>query len=337
MRSHPRFHYWHGPSAFAVALAVVFSQGPCARAADPTELKVGVSDAADSVLALYMAQAGGFYAAQGLKVDIRSQGGGSRGTEELAAGHLDVMHVGLSSVIKLNRAGSDLRLIASLANTNRLSLFVAPGVTSPADLKGGVVAVSTFGSESDTTATLALQRLGLTRDDVVVKEYSVGASRLAALKSGEVKATTISEPGATLAREQGLKPMVDLLAEHVPWIFSALVVKRSDLQVRRALLKTFLKATIEGAYLGLTDANLAKQVLTKEVRITDPRFLEIGYDEYKMQTPPTLEPSRQGADNILAQLPGGSSKLDDYIDRSLLDELDREGFFTEIQHKYGTR
>jgi hypothetical protein len=33
--------------------------------------------------------------------------------------------------------------------------------------------------------------------------------------------------------------------------------------------------------------------------------------------------------------PGRSSKLDDYIDRSLVDELDRKGFFTEIQRKYG--
>jgi hypothetical protein len=29
--------------------------------------------------------------------------------------------------------------------------------------------------------------------------------------------------------------------------------------------------------------------------------------------------------------------LEDYIDRSLLDELDREGFFTEIRRKYGMR
>ena len=87
-------------------------------------------------------------------------GGGSRGAEELAAGRLDVMHVGLSSVVKLNREGKDLRLIASLANLVRFSFFAAPGVTSAADVKGGVVAVSTFGSESDTTVTLALQRLG---------------------------------------------------------------------------------------------------------------------------------------------------------------------------------
>ena len=39
-----------------------------------------------------------------------------------------------------------------------------------ADLKGGVIGVSTFGSESDSTVTLALARLGLTRSDVTLKE-----------------------------------------------------------------------------------------------------------------------------------------------------------------------
>ena len=50
-----------------------------------------------------MAQAAGFYAAQGLKVDIINMNGGSRGAQALQAGQLDVMHVGLSSVIRVNR------------------------------------------------------------------------------------------------------------------------------------------------------------------------------------------------------------------------------------------
>jgi NitT/TauT family transport system substrate-binding protein len=306
-------------------------------AAELTEMKVGASDAGNTVLALFMAQAGGAYAAQGLKVDIQIMGGGSRGAEELAAGRLDVMHVGLSSVVKLNREGKDLRLVASLANLVRFSFFAAPGVTSGADVKGGVVAVSTFGSESDTTVTLALQRLGLTRNDVILKEYSANASRLAAIRSGEAKGTTLSEPTATAAREQGLKALVDLVAEQVPWVFSALVVKHGDLTGRRDLLKRFLKATIDGAFLGLTDEKFGKEVLAREVKITDPKILAISYDEYKKQTPPTLEPSPQGAENILAQFPGGSSKVEDYIDTSLLDELNKEGFFAEMQKKYGKR
>ncbi len=44
-----------------------------------TPFKVGMSDAVNTVLPLWMAQAGGFFAAQGLKVELINMGGGSRG------------------------------------------------------------------------------------------------------------------------------------------------------------------------------------------------------------------------------------------------------------------
>src|SRR6266567_4278848 len=103
--------------------------------------------------------------------------GGSRGATALQDRRLDAMHVGLSSVIRLNRAGGDLRLIGSLSNVIRFTFFSAPGVKAAADLKGGVVGVSTFGSESDSTVTLAMQRLGMNRSDITVKEQGGGPAR----------------------------------------------------------------------------------------------------------------------------------------------------------------
>ena len=150
-----------------------------------------------------MARAAGLYCAQGLNVDIINMNGGSKGAEELQAGRIDVMHVGLSSVVRVNQAGGDLRTIGSLSNVIRFTFFSAPGVKTAADLKGGVVGVSTFGSESDSTVTLALQKLGLTRDDVTIKEYGGGMKRLEAVKSGEIKATAINEPLSSLARAAG--------------------------------------------------------------------------------------------------------------------------------------
>ena len=48
-------------------------------------------------------------------------------------------------------------------------------------------------------------------------------------------------------------------------------------------------------------------------------------------------PSRAGAENILAQFPGGSSRPDDYVDTGILDELAKAGFFAQMQRKYGKR
>ena len=178
--------------------------------------RAGISDPVNTVLAWYMARAAGFFAAQGLEVDIVNMQGGSRGAAELQAGRLDAMHVGLSSVIRVNRAGGDIRSVASLSNVIRFTFFSAPGVKSASDLKGGVIGVGTFGSESDATVTLAMQRLRLTRDDVVLKEYGGGMRRLEAVKSGEIKATPINEPIASLARAQGANVLVDLVPEESP-------------------------------------------------------------------------------------------------------------------------
>src|ERR1700689_44508 len=160
---------------------------PAQQSGPTMQFKAGISDAVNTVLAWSMARAAGLYTAQGLNVDIINMNGGSKGAEELQAGRIDVMHVGLSSVVKVNQAGGDLRTIASLSNVIRFTFFAAPGVTSAADLKGGVVGVSTFGSESDSTVTLALQKLGMTRGDVTLKEYGGGPRRLPRGKTGEIK------------------------------------------------------------------------------------------------------------------------------------------------------
>jgi NitT/TauT family transport system substrate-binding protein len=260
--------------------------------------------------------------------------GGSRGAAELQAGRLDVMHVGLSSVIRVNRSGGDIRTIGSLSNVIRFTFFAAPGVKTAADLKGGVIGVSTFGSESDSTVTLALARLGLTRSDVTLKEYGGGMRRLEAVKSGEIKATPINEPIASLARGQGVGVLVDLVPEQIPWVFSSIVVRRADIAGRPDVLTRFLKGTIEGNYLALTDEKRAKEVLAKELKITDPKILDITYNDFKAQSPSNLEISRPGAENILAQFPGGSQKVEDYVDAGLLEKLRSDGHFTAMAQKY---
>ena len=296
--------------------------------------RAGISDPVNTVLAWYVARDAGFYAAQGLEVEIVNMNGGSRGAAELQAGRLDAMHVGLSSVIKVNRAGGDIRTIGSLSNVIRFTFFSAPAVRTAADLKGGVIGVSTFGSESDSTVTLGLAQLGLSRDDVTLKEYGGGMRRLAAVQSGEIAATPINEPIASLARGQGVNVLVDLVPAQIPWVFSSIVVRRRDIAQRQDVLLRFLKATIEGNYLALTDAARAREVLARELKIVDAGIVEITYADFKAQSPANLEISVPGAKNILAQLSGRSGQVTDYVDTSLLEALGNEGFFAAMARKY---
>jgi len=324
------------PAALAIAVGTVLCAG-LAPALAQTPFRAGISDPVNTVLAWWMAENARFYKAQGLDVRVTDMQGGSRGAQALQEGTLEVMHVGLSSVMRINRAGGDIRLIGSLSNVIRFTFFSAPGVKTAADLKGGAIGVSTFGSESDSTVTLAMQRLGMSRSDITVKEQGGGPARLAAVKSGEIKATALNEPFNTIAREQGVNVLVDLAAEQIPWVFSGIVVRRASLTSERDRLKRFLKATIEGNYLALTDEARAKATLAKELHNTTPRTIDIAYADFKAQSPINIEPSMKGAENIMALFPGGSQKVEDYIDVSLLAEIKREGFITAMEQKYKTR
>jgi ABC-type nitrate/sulfonate/bicarbonate transport system substrate-binding protein len=111
-----------------LAALAMMAMPAAVRGAEPTAVTVGISEAVNTVLAFWMAEDAGFFRDQRLKVRILNMNGGSRGAQELQAGRLDIMHVGLSSVVRVDRGGGDLRLVASLSNVIRSTLFAAPGV-----------------------------------------------------------------------------------------------------------------------------------------------------------------------------------------------------------------
>jgi ABC-type nitrate/sulfonate/bicarbonate transport system substrate-binding protein len=154
------------------------------------------------------------------------------------------------------------------------------------------------------------------------------------VKKGEIKATAINEPISSLAREQGVNVLVDLVPDQIPWLFSGIVVRKDDIGARRDLLTRFLKASIEGNDIALSDAKRAKEVLARELKISSAKVLDITYDDFKQQSPQNLEPSVPGAQNILKQFPNVSQKVGDYIDTSLLDALKKDGFLAAMEEKY---
>jgi ABC-type nitrate/sulfonate/bicarbonate transport system substrate-binding protein len=322
----------------AIALTVLSLGGFRVSAAELVPFRVGIAAPANTFLAIWMAQAAGLYAARGLQVAVVPMVGGSQSGPALRSGRIQLMHIGMSSVVRANASGrGDLRCIGSLANVIRSTMFTAPNVKTAADLKGGIVGISSEGSESDSTTTLALRRLGLARDDVIIKE--IGVDRLPFVRDGRVAATTLGEPSRSEALAAGLNPIFDFYGQRIPWLYSGLTVDRGYLKDHRDVLVSFLKATIEGNYLAYTDEGRGKDVLAKELKIGDAKILDISYSNFKDATPLDAEIDSAGAENVLATAaPANASRdLADYIDTSLSEGLRAEGFFDAMRKKYGVK
>jgi NitT/TauT family transport system substrate-binding protein len=333
---------WPGLCAASFALLLLSAGWTQMKAAELEQVKVGLAALVNTALPLFLAEEGGFYEREGLAVSTPDMGGGSKGAQALRSGAIQVMHVGLSGVVDSNSKGDDLRVIASLSNVIRFVFFTDPAVKKAADLKGGIVGVSSFGSESDSAATLALKQLGLSRADVTLKEIGGSPQRLAAIRSGAIKGAAVNEPALTQAREQGLNPMVDLLAAHTPWLFTGLSVSKPYLESHRAVLQRFMRATIEGAYLGITDPVRAKSVLAKYYKLTDPKIIDIAYIDFKEQMPRHALPTREASENVITQLQSfgialQSTAIDDYVDTSILTALEKDGTLAALDKQYGVK
>lgn len=306
---------------------------------EPAKLTLGVSSSGLTVFAVWMADAGGFYKSQGLSVQIVNLEGGTRGLQVLLSGTIQALHAGLGPVAQANRQGADVRIVASTTSHIPFIFFSAPEVRSAGDLKGGIVAIATFGSEGDIATTLALRQLGLGRGDVRIVQVGEFSKRFMTLLSGQAQATMLVEPASTIARARGFTPLVDLTAAKIPWVSAGLTVRRAAMDSQRDLLARLVRAEVEAAYFAVANERRSKELIAQKFKTDDLKAIDATYRDFKRVVRLDAAPSSQGAENVLKELEaigtaGGSRDVADYIDYGILQSLEKEGFFAAMKRKY---
>ncbi|MEO7495132.1 MAG: ABC transporter substrate-binding protein [Massilia sp.] len=120
-----------------------------ARADDAPPLRVGWVFALANAPAL-IAERKGFYAAEGLRVELKQFNDGPVLQQAVAAGELDVTYVGAPPIYQWASRGLDARIIAKV-NTGQAALVAGTdsGITKLADLRGKRVASAAKGSGMD--------------------------------------------------------------------------------------------------------------------------------------------------------------------------------------------
>ena len=309
------------------------------RAADLTPFRVGISAPVVTIFPVWMGEAGGFFEKEGLKVEVITMEGGSRGVQVLMSGEIQAMHVGLAPVVQANKQGADLRLITSTGNTIPITIFGAPAIKTMPELKGKTIGISTFGSETDIAISIALKNAGLSRQDVTISQIGGSSQRFGALSAGRIDAAPLLEPGITMAKEKGFNPLVDLAAAKTPWVFDSVVVTNGYLKGQRDTLTRFVRGYIAGAYLALSDEKKAKEVIAQKFKTSDPKVIDATYADFKRMMPRDAAPSAEGAQNVLAQLQAigievGSKNIDDYLDLGIIGKLKLDGFFAQLEKTY---
>ena len=161
---------------------------------------------------LYVAIERGYFAQQGMDVELIATPGGLSSFAALASGRAEVVIGGLgASLFNAAARGLDFKVVGpvhmekppvSTPLVVSKRAYDSGEIRSVADLRGKKVSVNVIGSATEFWLHSALLRGGLTIDDVQLVAVNFPEVP-AALVNGAIAAGLLGEPLATLAEEQG--------------------------------------------------------------------------------------------------------------------------------------
>src|SRR5213593_3741205 len=282
---------------------------------------------------LWAAKEGRYLEKYGIKnLEVIQFSGGQPVTRALIGGEIQISTTGGAAVINARLKGADPVVIARTVGVFPYTLYVSKDIRDPSELKGKKLAVSTVGGSGYIAMQYALRKLGLDPDkDVAMLQVGDFGTRLASLASGTVQGTLLLPPFTLRAREIGLRPLYDLVGSGVQYPINQITARQSFIKSQRETVKNFMKGFVAGLARFHTDREFGTKVLGKNLREPDAKILRETYDFWLKVFPRVPNPGPEDA-TVFLEFMQVKEQRDwrDFVDTSVMDELDREGFLNSV-------
>ena len=297
-----------------------------------TRLKAAYSSESSWSLATWVAYDAGLFKKYGLSVDLVLIRSAATITAALIAGETPMIQLGGNGTIQAALQGADTVNVQTLVPIIPQSLVVTADIKSPEDLKGKRLGVSRFGALSDLVIRHYLRKFGLDpAKDVTIIQVGGIPELLTAMKAGAISGGSLSPPVLSAAKKAGFKELGDFESLDYKYPAVAIATTRSFIQRQRSTALNFLRAEIEGIHAIRTQKNFAVNTLKKYMRISDPDILEEGYRYAVRFIQPRPLPTTEETRAVLEELKRPDAKPENFIDLSLMQELEKEKFFEKFK------
>lgn len=302
-------------------------------------LIVGYSSVSASFLPLWMAKETKIFNRNGLDVQMVFFNTGTTAVMALVSGNSPVSHTAGSGIVNSRLGGSDSVLIVGGTVSLDWWLLSRPEIKSAAQLKGGSVAISSFGSSSDFVARFALRKLGLEPEkDVILVSAGSPATRQAAMEGGRVQATVHVHPSTFIAQKKGFNLLADVAELGLAYQHTGVATTQKFIKENPAIVRAYVKSQVEAVHRLKTDRESGIRVLAKYMGgIKDRDILEKSYDLAVADNmlPRKQYPTLEGIKTILDFMAPKDARAakaspEDFVDMRFVKELDQSGFVDSL-------
>ena len=272
--------------------------------------------------------------------DVVLVSGSVRQIQALQGGSIQFAQVDAATAINAINQGADLLMISGTLNSFPYSFMVQKEIRKPQDLVGKKIGILAVGGATETATILALKAWNVPRQSVTIFPAGDPMARIVALSTRAIDATVLSYPDINEALRLGMHALADMSEmKEASFPMNVMVARRSFVEKNRDAVKRFQQAYAEGTYQFMNNKEKGLAVLSKRLRLKNPKGIEETYQYFaaRFAFPPRV--SQDGLRNTLELLsqrtPGAKidMNVNKYLDESTLDELEKEGFFKRLAGK----
>jgi NitT/TauT family transport system substrate-binding protein len=312
-------------SAFAIAL-------PAAYSGELPVVRASYNAIGGVFTPIWLAQEHQLFQKHGIAVDLKFLPL-TTGTQALISKNVDIITPG-GEFLEAGLNGERVVYIAGIANRVVLSIYGKPEIRTLADLRGKTVSALSPGSISDHLARILFQEAGLTPgQDVKMLYLKTGPEIFAALTTGVIDAGIISAPVTLKARQAGFKEIVNVPERNIPMIHAGLGSTKDFVQHNRDGVRSFLKGYLEAVKFARANPADTKRVIGKYTKTSNEEDLNETYQTFIKvweRVPYVSSPAVQAVLNFTRHPAAKTAKPEEYIDNSILAELEKSGFVNQL-------
>ncbi|MBI2180048.1 MAG: ABC transporter substrate-binding protein [Deltaproteobacteria bacterium] len=278
----------------------------------------------------------GTFEKYGLNGDVVLVGGSARQIQGVLGGSTDFAQVDITAVVAANLKGADLVVVGGTLNRIPFSMVTQPEIREPNQLRGKKIGVVNFGGVNEYAVLAALNEWGIPSAAATIMPAGGAATRLTAMSAKALDATVLSPPETIKAEKLGLRILLHLSELKTSFPMNVMIVRRRYLEKNRDVVKRMMKAHADAVYQLKHDKKKGMAVLQKRLLQKDTDVIQGTYDYYapKFEFPPRV--NREGAAAtakfVMDRVAAGKGSMDigKLLDESIVDELEKEGFFKTL-------
>jgi NitT/TauT family transport system substrate-binding protein len=289
---------------------------------------------------VWVAKEQGLFNKYGLEVEPILFRGGQVATQALVSGDPPIVNIG--TVVQATIQGHNVVLVAAVETKYDLIIFTRPGITQIEQLKGKRIGITGFNSATHYASIILARHLNAELKEFTLVPAGLDTERIASVNSGVIDATYVATSAAPVARKAGLHELLQIGDLGVEVQGNGFATSRAYIASNRDVVKSSLKGFVEAIHFIYANKKETQRVFAKYMRTNDPTVLEDSYNGYIKSIPKKPYPTMKGIqfmlDVLAPTLPQAKNfKPEQFVDLSFLQELEKEGFFTEMAKRYPTK